>query len=86
MSGGIVATVEQTSDQANAEQLAVLVLTRKGERVLVPDFGITDPAFTGVSLTDISLGVTLFGPPVTLEDIDIRFGGPTTQNVTVTFA
>lgn len=84
--GGRAATVDQASDEGNAEQIAVLILTRRGERMLVPDFGIDDPTFDGVSPTDISLGLTLFGPPVVVEDITTAYPNATTQEVTVHYA
>lgn len=68
--GGAVATVEQASDQAATEQLAVLLLTRTGERPMVPGFGLTDPAFRGVEPGEVAAGVALYGPPVRLEAVE----------------
>ena len=70
MPQGRIATVEQNSDLATAEQLADLLLTRPGERVLVPTYGIVDPAFVGVNAADIEIAVAIFGPPVTIVSIE----------------
>lgn len=66
---GSVATVEQETDEAHAEQLACLVLTRLGERDLAPGFGISDPTFAGIEASEIAAGVAAFGPPVDVTDV-----------------
>lgn len=87
LAAGRVATVEQTSDEANAQQLAVTVLTRRGERPLVPDFGVVDPTFDDLSPAELQMQVELFGPPVELVNVfsepDLRTG--TRLAVTVAF-
>lgn len=68
--GGIVDLVDQDSDVGHGQQVAVIVATRRGERPLVPTFGIDDPTFTAnVSLNDVAASVELFGPPVTIVDV-----------------
>jgi phage baseplate assembly protein W len=67
--GGTVAVVDQDSDAAQVEQLAVLVLTRTGERGAVPDFGLRDPAFRGVDVSELVGAVARWGPPVRLVDV-----------------
>lgn len=62
--GGAVALVDQGSDEQHAELVAVLVLTRKSERPLVPDFGITDPVFLEADRAEIRAGLVMFGPDV----------------------
>lgn len=64
-----MATVEQDTDDANAEQIAVLVLTRLGERELVGGFGISDPTFAGIRPTEVVAGIAAFGPPADILDI-----------------
>lgn len=83
--GSDVATVDQASDAANAEQLAVLILTRRGERPLVPTFGIEDPAFSTIDPAELSLGVELHGPPVRIVELERRAIDTTTEEVTVVF-
>ena len=83
---GAVATVEQASDEANAEQLAVLLLTRTGERPMVPSFGLTEPAFRGIDPGEVAAGVELYGPPVRLVSVDASPTDDTTTALEVTFA
>lgn len=86
--GGSAATVEQNSDVAEVEQVAVIILTRLGERALVPDFGITDPAFAGVNPSELVAAVARWGPPVRLTDVTAAPdpARPELTNVRVTFA
>ena len=83
---GRIATVEQTSDEAHAEQLAVLLLTRIGERPLEPGFGITDPTFGSIRATEIAAGVAAYGPPVSIVDVTSVADDDSTQLVEVQFA
>lgn len=83
---GRLALVEQGSDEHNAELLSVLVLTRPGERELAPAFGIEDPAFSQVSLGDVVAGVAMFGPPVRIEGLEVRFPDDHTEEVDINFA
>lgn len=82
---GAVALVEQQSEAGEAEQLAVLVMTRRGERPLVPGFGLTDPAFGGFSPGELAAEVTIYGPPVRLADVAVRDESDTAQAVLITF-
>lgn len=83
---GEAATVEQGSDEANAEQLAVLVLTRIGERALVPSYGVEDPAFGALTLGDVVAGVAMFGPDVQIESVETSYPTETAQEVDIAFA
>jgi hypothetical protein len=80
-----VATVEQSSDAANAEQLAVLILTKRGERPLVPTFGVVDPAFRGLDVADVKLGVALHGPPVSIVAVKRKVVDAMTEEVEVVY-
>lgn len=84
--GGQVATVDEGSDESNSELLAVVVLTRAGERPLVPAFGIADPVFTGFEADALQLHVELFGPAVQLERVEVEFVSDTAQDVVVHFS
>jgi hypothetical protein len=66
---GAVATVEDDSDDAIAEGVAVLVLTRRGERDLCPDFGCTDQRFEQVDVAEINAGLADYGPAVTVGSV-----------------
>jgi hypothetical protein len=82
---GAVATVEQTSDQANAEQVAVLILTEVGERPLVPGFGVTDPTFSLLDPVEVAAGLTAYGPDVRVIDVRVDVESDSTQLVSVDF-
>lgn len=66
---GTVATVTQGSDTYKAELIAVLSLTRRGERTLMPGFGMSDPLMVGFSSTELAAQVAKYGPPVQIVDI-----------------
>lgn len=82
---GAVATVEQGSDQANAEQLAVLITTVQGERPMVPGFGLPDPAFTGIKAGVLAAQVAMWGPPVKVSMVSSSGVDPASTDVTVSF-
>ena len=83
---GDVATVEDDTDEAYAEGIAVLALTRRGERVLVPGFGITDPLFDRVALADLNIGLTDYGPPVRITDVTTVPVSDVAERVVLTYA
>jgi hypothetical protein len=67
---GDVATVERGSDAEVREAIAVLLLTQPGERPLAPGYGTPDPAYAGLSLGGIQLGLDTYGPDgITVEDV-----------------
>lgn len=84
---GVAATVEQNSDPGEVEQIAALLLTRLGERPLVPDFGIRDPAFAGVDTSEMVAALNRWGPPVRLTDIatSVDPARPDVTTIRVTF-
>lgn len=84
---GAVATAVQGSDQANAEQIGVILSTIQGERDLYPTFGLPDPAFQGIATGIIAAQVALWGPDgVTIENIDTEAVGTNEQDITVSFS
>jgi hypothetical protein len=82
---GAVAVVTQGSDQANAEQIGVLLTTIQGERQMVPGFGLPDPAFTGIKAGVIAAQVAMWGPPVDIELVSSTPVNGSETDVTVTF-
>lgn len=82
---GTVATVTEDSDQSDAELLAILAMTRKGERVMAPDFGTTDPVFDGIGLAELNVGLRDYGPDLTITDVRITYPNDTTQRVELVF-
>lgn len=86
LAGGAVATVEQDSDEGHGEQLTVLLTTRRGERTLVPSFGVSDPAFNALDVAEARLAVALHGPPVQVLAVKARVKSETAQEVEVQYA
>jgi len=82
---GSVVTVEEGTDEQYAHELAVAVLTRTGERPLVPDFGIADPVFVGFDAEALRLHIDLFGPPVEIAGVTVKVADMSTQSVVVEF-
>lgn len=82
---GQVAVVEQGTDQANAEQIGILLATIQGERTMQPGFGIPDPAFSTIPAAVVSAQVALWGPDVSIESVSTVPAGPTEIDVTVNF-
>lgn len=69
---GAFATVDQGSDAEIDEQIAVAMLTRPGERITVPTFGVNDPAFDGFLAAALSRQCTDFGPKVTVRTVSVN--------------
>lgn len=86
LANGAVATVEQDTVTADNEQVAVLALTHRGERPLVPGFGVTDPTFAGFVPAELVAGVRVYGPPVAIEDVRVSAYSQHEQLVEVTYA
>lgn len=82
---GRVATVAQGSDDHTAEAVAVTALTRKGERELVPDFGVADPVFDEVDVGELNAVLATFGPDTTVTAIDVEPVDDTTVRVVLAF-
>ncbi len=61
---GAVATVEDGTEEALSQALAVLVCTRKGERPSAPAFGITDPTFDELDVAEVNAALDAFGPEI----------------------
>lgn len=82
---GQCATVEQDTPAEYEELVTALILTRLGERDLVPAFGVPDPVFRVLDLGSVQSGVSLFGPPVEVTAVDVVVTGENSQEITVTF-
>jgi phage baseplate assembly protein W len=82
---GSFAVVEQSSDTAVAEALAVLLLTKRGERSLVPQFGIPDPTFDVLDTEALNLALATFGPLITVESVEVRVDAAGNANMDVTY-
>lgn len=82
---GSFVTVDQGTDTDAREQIAVICLTRPGERPVTPGFGTSDPAFTGFRGTELVAQIAQWGPPVAIDDIAVEALTDTVQHVTVEF-
>lgn len=80
---GSIATVEEGSDPAIEEAIAVAMLTRPGERTTVPTFGAVDPAFVGVEAGSLQRHLDDFGPNITITSVTTRHQPPHSETVTV---
>lgn len=87
MPNGSAATVEQDSDAGQTEQVAVLIMTNRGERSLAVDYGIPDPVFSrhGIEPTELAAALARWGPPVTLDRVSVEPHGDRVLAVRVTF-
>ena len=83
---GAASKVTADSDQARGERIAMLVLTRKGERPLVPDMGITDPLFSGFEPSEVSAELARWAPDTALANIDVDVVSPDSLEVLITFS
>lgn len=82
---GRLATVEQNSDDHLAEELAIICLSRPGERELVPEFGIDDPAFDEIHPDQVRAQASIFEVPVDVIDVVSDDVDDTVQDVTIYF-
>jgi hypothetical protein len=74
--GGAVAVVDQDSDKDIENQIAAALLTRPGERIQAPTFGISDPAFAGWEAPALARHLLDFGPHVDVTSVIVaRRGG-----------
>lgn len=74
---GSIATVEQDGDAEIGEQIALAMLTRPGERIQAPTFGVRDPAYVGFELGALQRHLNDFGPRVEVGTVSIK---PTAEN------
>lgn len=79
-----VATVPYGSDAEVEQAIAVLVLTRLGERPMEPDFGTPDPLMGEITASDIQVGLDSYGPVgIVIADVTST---PSPQNENMSIA
>lgn len=69
---GTVAVREDGDPDYYTEELACLILTQPGERVLVPEYGVEDPTYDDIDDEELRAKVVLFGPPVSITDVYVE--------------
>lgn len=82
---GAIASVEQGSDVWVEECIAEAMLTRPGERIQVPAFGVNDPAFVGFQVGSLQRHLIDFGPPVTITEVKTEPAREGQEQVTVSW-
>lgn len=80
---GNIASVDQDSDDEIEEQLAIAALTRPGERITVPTFGVMDAAFNHFQVPALVRHCIDFGPRVQIETVDIQPVGSDQERVLI---
>lgn len=66
---GRAVRVEQDSTEDIGQQLASVLMTRPGERELVPTFGVQDPTFVGCDANELRSVLALHLPHIALVDV-----------------
>lgn len=78
---GSVVKVDEGSQDYDIEMVAAHLLTRRGERPMVPNFGIDDPTFRTPDAADLSASLNLYGPDVDVQGYEVTF--PTDRSAAV---
>lgn len=84
-SNGVAATVEDDTDSATAQEIAFLLLTRQGERPLLPEYGSPDPTYDLGGVDAVAATVAAFGPDVTITDVTATPAVLGMSELTITF-
>lgn len=82
--GGKVATTED-GENYYAQELACLVQTKPGERILVPDYGMNDLTFHPFSKAELVEKIGMFGPPVTITKCENNVISDSLSRVTLEY-
>jgi hypothetical protein len=80
---GTAATVTDGTDDAFAQDITVIISTMKGERDLVPTFGLTDPTFDELDAAELNATLAVFCSAVAVADMTTTAITETTSAVTV---
>lgn len=83
---GSAATVTDGTDDAYRQEIALLCLTRKGERPLVPDYGTTDPVADLLDVAELNAALATFGPAVTIDDVAVEYPDDVTARALLTYS
>lgn len=84
---GRVATAEQNTDTYIESQIAVVVSTRIGERDMCLPYGIPDPTYARLAVSDVQSCLDQFGPDgVVVTDVSVDPDTETTDRATIEWA
>lgn len=83
---GRPATVDSDSDDGRGERLAMLALTRKGDRPLLVELGLPDPTWEGFSAPALAAQLARYAPDVRLDDVDVQAVSDGGLRVTVAYS
>lgn len=82
---GEAVTLDDESLAYCAERLSIILGTRPGERVMVPEFGINDPAFEGFATQALTVQVAQYGLPVEIGQVKRSYINDAQENVIIEF-
>jgi phage baseplate assembly protein W len=81
---GAFRVVDEDSPQELQQNVAQILRTRTGERLATPEFGIADPAFTGLDVEVALSLVEQWEPRATAELVEqVLVGGTQTSTINV---
>lgn len=83
---GSFATAEDGTEQYMTERIGLILTTRSGERVEVPDFGIGDLEYEGLAQAALENQVEQFGLPVNIESVTERVMSDSTIGYEVSYS
>ena len=82
---GQAVSVEQGDDAYYQQQIATILLTMQGERLLSEELGMPDQAFDGFRYSAFQAQVNIWLPEISQVEATIENTSDTTQTVTVNF-
>lgn len=82
---GSAAVLDDATDEYMAERIALILTTEEGERVLVPDFGVGDLAYSGLTQAALAVQCDLFDLPVSILAVEEKPMSDDLVGYTVTF-
>jgi phage baseplate assembly protein W len=82
---GSVVTQDDMSAGYCAGSLAIVLGTQPGEKVMVPLFGINDPAFQSFASQALNVQITMWGIPVDINDVKLVHINDAQQNITISY-
>lgn len=82
---GSAAVQEDDTEQYYAAELAVMIQTEPGERLLVPGYGVEDLAFDPFPIMTLRAQIEQYGPPVVIQDTIMLQLDEETLAITVQF-